>query len=784
MSRRTLISPSGQRGSVEEADFPSAIAAGYRAATPEELARAEAAQHPVQAAIEGAADSATFGASKRAEKAFLQARQMDPSQVDLRAEENPLAHGAGEVAGLFTPGPGWVSAGVKGVVKGIGSKTVQRLAGGGLEGGLYGLSAAINEDHMGDPKLAAENVAAGTIASSLVGAGLTAGFGKVGDLGRSALVKAFGGKGVSETLSSMAEKSLMGHLGADLTKEAPGVARYALDNGIAKGVPSFKTVAERAAERAQGHMSQIESALDAADAAAKFDPTKVADRLQPIVDGMDKNPALKGDKKRLQSFVDEFRDVGTPAGPGQIPPEWREVRPGVFHNQQANTFHSPPPPTAAVEGTAPNTFRKAWETVNAMGEQGPQMLKLRKQLQEEMAAQMPAEIGEAWKKANAEYAHAATLHSLSGAKADAAKSLTAGDLALGAAGFMQAGPVGMLAPYLKRAGMERGGFVAASAMDALAQSGAMPKLAKGFQLLIRKGLESGDAFGGVFRATLETAAAKSAMDLLQTHLSLAQTQPDYMASIGLEHEDPSTVAEHTDRAHRFGQLSNALDESSAATDKHIDRILGTQSGRPPSRSRREPTRAEFDDVKAKLTALTGYDGADKRQLSELAPTTAALAQMGTVSAAQYLLDTAPKNPTEGLPPALQRPWNPAQATLRDWFRRVETVEDPRSVLDSIRRGDARKEQIETLEQVYPRMYRDFQEKMQERLSTWTEPLDRKRRGQISKLIGDLNDPRVTQLIQAAHLRANPPPTGAKPDGREKIDVDKNMQTQAQRLEGK
>ncbi len=770
--RRTLISPTGERGSVEDADVPGAIAAGYRTSTSEEDARAEAGQHPGQAAVEGLVDSATFGVGNAAlargnpggEQESKAPFPINPQAVrerDLRAEENPLAHGAGEFAGYFTPGPGAVSKFARGATEGIASKTVQRLAQGGLEGGIFGLSAAINEDHMGDPKLTAENLAASTLAGSLVGAGVTAAFGKAGDLGRSALIKAFGGKALTESLGDLAEKQLISHLAtpSDLAKKnlagrAGEVARYALDNDLAAGAPSFKSFAERAGEQAQNHWVSMDGALQAADAAAKFDPVRAAERMQPLVDELKGNPALKGIHSKLQGFVNDFR-----AG-----------------------------------DEAPSTFKKAWETTKALLQQSKdlqtpgsakaELFKLRGVIQEEIAAQMPADISASWQKANSEYSHAATLKKLAEKRGSSGRGLSPAEVALGAVGFHAGGIPGLVLPYAKRAIAERGGFAAASAMDALSQSGALPKLAKGFQMLINTGLSSSPSFGGAFRATLENAAAQGTMDLLKTHLSLAKTQPDYMASIGLQTEDPAAIPAHTDKAHRLGQLSNAVDEAGAETDKHIGRILGEQGGRPPIYAKRAPTRAEFDVVKEKLRKLTGYDGSQHRQLGELAPTTAGLAQMGVVQGAQYLLDQAPKDPNEGLPTALQRPWSPAKGDLRTWFRRVNAASDPRSVLDSMRQGAVSSEEVETLKTLWPTLYKDFQDRMQARLSEWKEPLDRRRRAQIAQLIGDLENPAVTQMIQAAHLRSNPQPTGKAPDGREKLDVDKNLQTQAQRLEGK
>jgi hypothetical protein len=281
---------------------------------------------------------------------------------------------------------------------------------------------------------------------------------------------------------------------------------------------------------------------------------------------------------------------------------------------------------------------------------------------------------------------------------------------------------------------------------------------------------------------LETAAASGAMDLLQVHTGLAQN-PEYMASIGLEHEPAEAVPEHLDKANRLGALSNAMDESGQEVERSLARVFGEQPGRPPAERPREHTRAEYDRIRVQLEKLTKDDGASRKALSELAPTTAGLAQMTILTGAQYLLDKAPQDPTAGLPPALRRPWEPSKTDLRDWFRRVDAVADPRSVLDEMGRGAVSAEALEVMRTVYPQILRDIQDRMMARLAAWDKPMDRKLRGQVEQIVGNLGDPAVTQLIQAAHLRSIPPKQGT-PDGREKLDVERNQQTQAQRLEGR
>lgn len=749
-------------------------APGPRKMTSAEIAAAGGGEDaPAQAFGEGLADSATFGAGKEFLKGFYQGSgtaatpEQAAAQMSGRAEVNPLAHGAGEFAGFFTPGPGAISAAAKGGAAALKvGKFATRAAQGGIEGGIFGLSAAINDETMGDPQLTAEHLAAGTFGGALAGAGVNTVFGKFGDLGRSALIKAFGGTAVKDKLGEMAENMVMRSVtnASDMTKKrlrgrANEVGRFAIDEGFTKGGAGFATASERAATRADDAWQSIEGSLDVADTMVPFEPSRAAVRMQTIVDEMKNNPAMGAARTKLQTFVDEF------------------------------THASP---------NAPKTFAKAWETasdtLDEVGEKFPtkglksKLFKMRGELQDEIFQQVAAvdpKLGEGLKTANRDYANAATFRDLAMKKADSVgRGFNISDVGAGGAALAAgAGPLGLVAPFITRAARERGGFVVASAMDALSNSGALPKIANSFQLLMKSRLAT-PGFAGPFRAALETAAANGAESLLQTHLSMAH-DPEYMAAVGLEHEDPQTVASHVDRAHRLAQLSNTVDEAGQEADQSVMRAL--TGGESPKLTRRDASREEFESIKAKLKVMAADDGAIRKQLTDLAPTTSGLATTAITAGAEHLLATAPRNPTENLPPALQRPWKPGAGELRSWFRRVETVADPRSVLEAMNGGIVSSEAIDTLRQVYPRLYRDFQEKMTERLSAWDKPLDRARRGRISQLLGSLDNPAVAQLIQAAHARSNPPAGGAAvggPDGREKIDVDKNLQTQAQRLENR
>lgn len=823
MARKNYVAPDGAVYSIEDTDQPLE---GWRPETPEEAAKAEAGNHPFKAAVEGAARTATFGLSDKFAAGLYEGLdgpggQRGEKQLQDSKEANPIASTVGEVAGFFTPGPKNVSA--------MAAKAPSRMIGGIAEGGLFGLGSAISENTIGDPKLAGDNLAAGVLGGALMGGVLNPVLGKVGDLGRSALVKAFGGKALTSSLSDMAEMSVMRAVTkpSDLGKKSlrgrlNEVGRFALDEGFTAGAPSFETASKRAHARAKDAWKGIENALDVADTVGHYDPTAAAGRLQTLAAELKQNPAAKKALSEVESLIEDMT-VGPKlenraAMRNNIADGLDQQIQNVVNNTSiydpnygakmamAQTLQSRAASARAeaaqllkdaAESVTPRTFRKGWDTVSGLLEKVPDteakglkrtLFKARGEMQDDLfqqVARVDPGLGKQLTGANRDYANASTFSKLALKKADQIDfgngfgGLT-GILA-GVGAVAHAGPIGMVAPLGVKIIRERGGFVLGSALEALAQSKTLPKLATGFQAMMRAKLST-PGFGGPFRATLETAAAKGAIDLLQAHMQLS-TNPEYMAAVGLEHEDPAVVAELTDKAHRLGLLSNAVDAANDGIEQSIGRVLGEQSGKPPAKQRREASRAEYERVKLSLRSLLKNEEMVPKQLSELAPTTSGLAQMQVAAGAQYLLDAAPKDPNEGLPPALRQPWNPPAADLRAWLRKVDAVADPRSVLESMRTNDVTPEAVEALQLVYPRMYREMQERMMARLAEWDQPLDRKRRAQISHLLGDLEDPEVVKLIQTAHERSKPPMPSA-PDGREKLDVEKNLQTQGQRLEGR
>jgi hypothetical protein len=426
------------------------------------------------------------------------------------------------------------------------------------------------------------------------------------------------------------------------------------------------------------------------------------------------------------------------------------------------------------------------------------LFKIRGELQDEIFTQadkIDPQLGAKLRRANRDYYLSSRIGEISQRSADAAAQRGgAYDMAAAGMGGMMGhslfgsvlgGPLGAIGTTIvEHVARERGGFAVANALDAMARSKVLTRIADALNKHMSAQMTLNPSFGGLFRPALQDAAAKGSDALLELHLRHFQ-DPNYRAAVGMDVEPPETYRDHADRAHRFGMLQNTLDDATAGSDREISRMLGTQGGRPPAPlEKREPTLAEYNAITAKLRLLTNANVPSiSPSLGQLAPTTAGASAAQVAAGAQYLLDRAPKNPFEGIPKALAQPWAPSKSEMRTWLQQVAVIEDPRSIIDLARRGEATPEMVSCVKEVYPNLFQDLRNRLTEQLSNTEKPVSRKLRGQIDVVMGNLDDPQVTQLIQQTHKRVNPPVT-AQPDGRQKVDVEKNLATQAQKMEDK
>lgn len=334
---------------------------------------------------------------------------------------------------------------------------------------------------------------------------------------------------------------------------------------------------------------------------------------------------------------------------------------------------------------------------------------------------------------------------------------------------------------------ERGGYVMAAAARKMAES--FPGIAGSFKGKIDAMLESG--LGGAYRNTLAELSAKGADALLGGHVVLAQTDPNYLPTLGLEHETPEASQQYAGKAAGLSFLQEQLNGLNSELDNQADRFAGKAQGRPPSMPiSPKMSEKDFAETYARLQHIaTVPQVVDTSKMAGVAPATAALYQQQLVKAAQFLLDKAPKDPNAGLLPAFQKPWKPSPSDLATWTKYAEGVTQPLKVVTAVSNGKLpAPEAVEALKTVYPKTFEDLRNRMMERVASLKDPMSYGKKQALAALLGREvlgEDPRVATFIQTTHAAARGPGGGGnmpKTDGRQRVSQAENMATQAQRIQ--
>lgn len=183
-----VISPDGQMGTIDGSEFNAALEAGFQYATPQMRNEAKfgTAGQQLRTGIEGAVDMASFGlAGAASDRLGLST----PEERLARKEVNPVAYGAGQVGGLFTPiGAGAVAAKAgQAVIRGAQATTAlgrigSKAAAAAVENVVFSSSDEVAKRFMNDPNQTAESVIANLGLSAVVGGGFGATLGAVPEI--------------------------------------------------------------------------------------------------------------------------------------------------------------------------------------------------------------------------------------------------------------------------------------------------------------------------------------------------------------------------------------------------------------------------------------------------------------------------------------------------------------------------------------------------------------------------------------------------------------------------
>ncbi len=786
----TLIRPDGRKVSVEDDKLSAAVDAGYRFRTVKEIDHASDAESPVTAAAAGLLRGASAGLS---DAAFVGAGELLDQMSGTRPvrsvseqlggmrEANPLASTAGEVggtiAGMAVGGPVRGIAAVGNATRAAAGAGLRgAVAAGAVEGTLYGLGTMVSEASLGDPTTNAQKLA-GVGGGALFGAALNAATHGIGS-GVSALTKALGGKTLQGALEGLADAGLQAQLGSKKVmnkrqlygKNADDVFDYARENGLVNGGDDAKSFLERVNKHRIGIGDETGAILkDAGTRRPNFDAdalyARVKSELLPV---LEKDPSNRGSINRIVNYMDDLEALG-PQG-HTLESAW-----GLQSSLKKQVGF----------GEADGLLKQNLDKFRNL---------MRSEIKDQATATSP-HFGAMLDDTSSRYRFAKILEDL-GEEA-VKKQQSSGFLGLkdtiigaGLAGGAIGGFGGAIGAIGAKVARERGGFMLNAAATKLSQSKTLERIADSLKLAIQGIGDMGML--GAYRPLLEQAAARGSMNLLATHVQLAQTDPKYLPTLGMMTEEGEAANQYAEKAEALEAVAKKLQEHDDEVENSVAHLLKSKGGVAPKPQRAVPSMADFEArLKRITTVLANPETVDTSALAAVAPALAMESSVQAQNAAGFLLSKAPKNPYPGLP-AFSRPWVISKAELGKFYRYVDAAERPGDVMkDLARNGFVTKEARETMQMLYPQLLEDMKNRLMDRLMDLKEPLPYSQRRGLGALFGDgfiNHNPQELGLLQQLHAGSvagqQQQGAGPKKDGRQNQSQEDNVATQAQRTEAR
>lgn len=182
--------------------------------------------------------------------------------------------------------------------------------------------------------------------------------------------------------------------------------------------------------------------------------------------------------------------------------------------------------------------------------------------------------------------------------------------------------------------------------------------------------------------------------------------------------------------------------------------IGRMLGNDAPKDRKE----QLKKMNEKLSEFTQNPAMSTEHLSQitkqLQPNLAQSVTAKNVAIAQYLQNTIPK-PKVPPSPFNKYTWEPSAHELSQFERRVQAVNDPTSILDSLENGSLSKEEVETAQTIYPKLFEQMQSKIIEALTDHDKPVPYSSRIKLSLLMGQPFDNSLNaQVIQAYQANFN------------------------------
>ncbi len=745
---------------------------------------------PLKAGLAGGARAVSFGLSDPLLRYGL---NVHPETLEGLKEANPKASLAGEIGGIglsLASGAG-APAGIaklgnlaRGATAAKNAGLLARLGahatGGVIEGGLYGLSQYISDTGLDEnPDLSAEKFMASIAGGALTGGALGGGTGLLNEgleAAKKAIPSKMSGLTLREGLKKLAAKGAVRNVAqaGDYAKgkldDADQIGEFLLGKAkFSERADAYAMADKFAAVKKEIGDERIGKILAMADEAPAPVAEEVADTAitggtrsmrPPGPKGFDVGPAVK----RGRALVDELRN--SPASQ-DIVKSFDELL-DRYTEQQAK---------------APLKFREVFAEQSRLNKNLPDgplkqqqelIYQWKEILKEELRDQAEALVPEsaaAMKSAMRDYRSAAELEKLAGKASERLEAKS---------------------PFSPAYWVQRyGGNLSAHVLNELADSAVVKAMSNGLKKSVDGLLEASPIWGGTFRGELELASARGAQSLLDTHIKLAESDPNYLAAVGYVDEPPATLKDLAARGSQLEAAAGVLKAQDEQREKAFNAFL---SGKPPRPDKKQLSLKGYNSLaeiyKAAVSnpeVLVGLSS--PQELMNLVPDLAPQISAVGARAANYLYANMPQPP--GLEPlkALDRGWVPSDLQLNRWARCIKAVQDPNSVIAGLADGSATKEGIHALKTVYPELFVDSQQAIMERLATHEELLNQQQRAMLAQFLerptGGQGDP--SMLILSQNLYNNQKmkqPKGMKSDGRQNVSQEDNAQTQAQRIEGR
>lgn len=706
--------PSGEVGTVDEAELEQAVRAGYQPLSGQEIQteryREAVREDPlggVTALAVGGLKGASFGAAPwlavKGTELFSGKEKADEVRQALSAieEEHPtistgaelvgglaiptgiIGKGAGAVVGKVAPGL-LASAGGR-----IAAKGIELGLQGSTEGAIFSVGHQLSEDALGDHETTAEKLLAAAGKGALWGGAIGGGLGLAGGAvseGISGITRKLAGKseeaiaglkptipegGMRQVASELAEEQAWKATGAKMGDElklrgvsSNEVGRTLLDEGIVTGTSSKATMASRVAAKVEEvgeRLGKLTNKLDTSTVRPSTSTILERARNEVLVP-LESMPGYATERNAVKSYIDDFERI---VGDGWTFSDLRDVRIKLDKKLKFDKLSAP----GSVE----------------------ELRKVRSIIEEEFetaAANASKELGE---NVARDYATTKELYS---------KLQTANKI-------------------LERESARQAGNRAISLTDTIAGVG---------------GLMTGNPLHGIMAA--------GANKLMREYGNQA-------------------AADLLNRVSNLGVVSKAASSVDARLAKAVtDAVHAPSAAEAVARVTKGQAVAVANDVAqlaANPSALIERTSRAFENLSNVAPKTATALAMTTMRAVQFLNEKAPKanQRVATLTPQLDNQ-RYSDADVSKFAQYLDAVEDPLTVLEDLRRGSISKEGIEAVKAVYPKIYEQMRTETMTRLSELKKPLPYEQRLQLGKLLDIPADPTLTpEFIKAQQARFAP-----------------------------